>query len=184
VQRHEYSVDIDASPEDVWEVFWYRGDDRPQHKLGRIEILHHGDEVGEGKIRTCWFRVPKWLLSGGVGRSWEWVTQVKPFESWKYDAIGKPLWSRAEGWVRLEPLDGGARTRIHFTETYHAFNPVLRALFERRVHRFLSVDNDVVFRHVTSSLEWHRARRAEATAGGGGTATGPAPGGADPGPGP
>ena len=47
-----------APPEDVWEVFWYRGSDRPQHTLGRIEILHPGDEVGEGKIRTCWFRVP------------------------------------------------------------------------------------------------------------------------------
>jgi hypothetical protein len=160
MQRHEYSVEIDATPEEVWEVFWYRGADKPQMKLGRIEILHYGDDVGEGKIRTCWFRVPKWLGSRGVGRSWEWVTEVKPCESWKYDAIGKPLWSQAEGWVRLEPLDGGDRTRIHFTETYHAFNPVLRVLLEKRVHQFLSVDNDVVMRHITSGVEWHRERKA------------------------
>lgn len=29
---------------------------------------------------------------------------------------------------------GGGRTRIHFVETYQAFNPVLGALLERRVH--------------------------------------------------
>ena len=164
MQHHEYSVAIDATPEEVWEVFWHRGVDKPQLQLGRIEILHPGDEVGEGKIRTCWFRVPRWLLSRGVGRSWEWVTQVKPYESWKYDAIGKPLWSRAEGWVHLEPLEGGARTRVHFAETYEAFNPVMRRLFERRVHEFLSVDNDVVMAHITKGVEWHRERKARLAA--------------------
>jgi hypothetical protein len=47
----------------------------------------------------------------------------------------------AEGRTRFEDLSGG-RTRIHFSETYHAFNPVMRALLERRVHRFISKDND------------------------------------------
>ncbi len=61
--------------------------------------------------------------------------------SWKYDAVGKPLWSIAEGRTRLEDL-GDGRTKIHFTETYHAFNPVLRVLLERRVHHFISKDND------------------------------------------
>jgi hypothetical protein len=66
---------------------------------------------------------------------------VKPYESWRYDAIGKPLWSRSTGWTRLEDL-GAGRTRVHFRETYEAFNPLLRALLERRVHRFISRDND------------------------------------------
>jgi hypothetical protein len=70
---------------------------------------------------------------------------VKPFESWRYDAIGKPLWSRATGWVRLEDLSDG-RTRVHFRETYEAFNPLLRALLERRVHRFISRDNDHIMK--------------------------------------
>ena len=51
--------------------------------------------------------MPKFLLSGGVGKSWEWLTEVKPRESWRYDAIGKPLWSRAEGEHRLERLPDG-----------------------------------------------------------------------------
>jgi hypothetical protein len=121
VQRHEFSVDVNAPPQDVWEVFWYRGPDRPQSKIGRIDILHPGDAVGEGLVRHCEFPVPKWLLSGGRGQSWEWLTEVKPYDSWRYDAVGKPLWSRAEGHTRLEHL-GDGRTRIHFLETYEAFN--------------------------------------------------------------
>ena len=42
---------------------------------------------------------------------------MKPHESWRYDAIGKPLWSRAEGHTRLEDL-GDGRTRVHFQEKY------------------------------------------------------------------
>ena len=116
--------------------------------------------MGEGLIRHCTFPVPRYLLSGGRGQSWEWLTEVRPHESWKYDAIGKPLWSRAEGRTRLEDL-GGGRTRLHFAETYHAFNPVLRALLEARVHRFISADNDrLIEKSVNQGLAASRAARA------------------------
>jgi hypothetical protein len=141
VQDHQYSVDVDGSPEEVWTIFWSRRSGTWTHGDVSIEILHPGDDSGEGLVRHCTFPVPKWLMSGGRGVSWEWLTEVKPHESWRYDAVGKPLWSKATGWTRLEDL-GGGRTRIHFRETYHAFNPVLRALFERRVHKAISRDND------------------------------------------
>jgi hypothetical protein len=159
VQHHEYSIDVNAPPEEVWEVFWYRGADRPQAKIGRIDILHPGNEVGEGLVRHCHFPVPKWLLSGGVGKSWEWLTEVKPHESWRYDAIGKPLWSRAEGHTRLEDL-GDGRTRVHFSESYEAFNPVMRVLLERRVHQRLSRDNDSILAAIEGGVRWHRKRKA------------------------
>ena len=44
---------------------------------GSMEILHEGDEAGEGLVRTCVFALPKWLLSGGKGRSFETVTEAK-----------------------------------------------------------------------------------------------------------
>jgi hypothetical protein len=166
VQVHEYSVVVNAPPEEVWDVFWYRAPDRPQPRdvSTRIDILHPGDEVGEGLVRHCTFPVPKWLMSGGVGNSWEWLTQVKLYESWRYDAIGKPLWSRAEGFTRLENL-GNRRTRVHFTEKYEAFNPVLRVLFEKRVHQSLSRDNDTILAALEGGVRWHQKRRArEATA--------------------
>jgi hypothetical protein len=152
VREHSYSFDVDATPEEIWRVLHPRPRPAPpgerrviEHGDVRIEILNEGDEKGEGLVRTCWFPVPKLLLSGGRGRSWECVVEVRPNEYSRYEAVGKPLWSEATGSHRLEPL-GDGRTRVHFTETYHAFNPVLRVLFEGYVHRFISKDNDRVIR--------------------------------------
>ncbi len=89
--------------------------------------------------------MPKLLLSGGVGRSWECVVEVRPNEYSRYEAVGKPLWSKASGWHRVTRIDDG-RSRVEFGETYHAFNPVLRVLLEGYVHRFISKDNDRTIR--------------------------------------
>jgi hypothetical protein len=161
MQAHEYSVEVEGTPEEVWALFWARTPAKRVHEGVGIEIVHPGDAIGEGLVRHCTFRVPRYLLSGGIGHSWEWLTEVRPAESWKYDAVGKPLWSRAEGRTRLEDL-GGGRTRIHFSETYHAFNPLLRFLLERRVHRFISRDND---RLITTAVNagLGRMRRARPT---------------------
>ena len=165
MQEHHYEVEVDGTPEQVWEVFWYHGPDKPMTPGVTIEILHPGDATGEGLVRHCWFPVPKILGSGGVAQSWEWVTQVTPFTSWKYDAIGKPIWSRAEGFVTLTPV-GDGRTKIDFIEKYWAFNPWMRRLgMEKWVHDKLSRDNDAFFRAVTRGLEFHRERKAEPATG-------------------
>jgi hypothetical protein len=161
VQEHRYSFEIDAPPEEIWSVMHRRPDEVPGgtgevgeygpirrkivHGPVTIEILHEGDENTSGLVRHCFFRVPKYLLSGGVAQSWEHVTDVVPNESAKYYAIGKPLWSRAEGEHRFEPLPDG-RTRVHFVERYHVYNPLMRLLLEKRVHRFISKDNDKLVR--------------------------------------
>jgi hypothetical protein len=78
------------------------------------------------------------------------------YESAKYYAIGKPLWSRAEREHRLEPLPDG-RTRVHFVERYYVFNPLMRLLLERRVHHFISKDNDKLVRDgIVSALAARR----------------------------
>jgi hypothetical protein len=141
VQDHSYAVEVAGSPDEVWSVFWSHRSGTLRHGEVTIEILHPGNADGEGLVRHCTFPVPRWLLSGGRGVSWEWLTAVSPCQSWRYDAVGKPLWSKATGWTRLEDI-GGGRTRIHFRETYLAFNPLLRVLFERRVHRAISKSND------------------------------------------
>ena len=163
MQDHRYSFDVDGTPRELWQLFWYKRKGQVlEHGDVRIEILHAGDENGEGLIRHCRFRVPRYLFSGGVGYSWEWLTEVKPFESWRYDAIGKPLWSKASGWTRFEDLADG-RTRVHFRETYHAFNPISRWLLESRVHRFISADNDQKIKtSIEQGLMALRARRAQA----------------------
>ncbi len=160
MQEHHYFVDIEATPEELWKLFWFRA---PRSQSGdvTIEILHPGDATGEGLVRHCTFRVPRYLLSGGKGQSWEWLTEVIPTESWKYNAIGRPLWSTAEGRTRLEDLGDGT-TRVHFSETYHAFNPMMRALFEKRVHKFISKDNDTLIKSsLTNGITQLRAARAK-----------------------
>jgi len=154
MQDHQYSFTVEATPREVWNVFWGNRRKVVEHGDVRIEILHFGDESGNGLIRHCHFRVPRYLLSGGVGKSWEWLTEVKPYQSWRYDAVGKPLWSQASGWTRLEEEEGG----VHFRETYHAFNPVLRFLLERRVHRFISKDNDVLMKRAVELGVEHQRR--------------------------
>jgi hypothetical protein len=158
MQEHQFFVDIAATPDELWELFWLR---RALTQSGdvTIEILHRGDEVGEGLVRHCTFRVPRYLLSGGRGQSWEWLTEVRPKVSWKYNAVGKPLWSEAEGRTRLEDL-GDGRTRVHFSETYRAFNPIMRLLLEKRVHDFISKDNDRLIRDsLTNGVQMMRAAR-------------------------
>lgn len=173
MQEHHYSFDIDSSPREIWQVLHGRPPiPRAEPELGeygpivrtieyggvKIEILHEGDEHGAGLVRHCYFRVPRCLLSGGVAESWEHVTSVVPDTSARYYAVGRPPWSRADGEHRLEPLDG-ARTRVHFTERYHVVNPVTRFLFEARVHRFISKDNDTLVRQgIEGGLRARRGR--------------------------
>jgi Polyketide cyclase / dehydrase and lipid transport len=152
VREHTFSFDLEATRDEVWQALHPRPRPDPtgapriiEYGGVRIEIVHEGDENGEGLVRTCTYRVPKFLLSGGVGRSWECVVESRPPESSRYEAVGKPLWSKATGWHRLEDL-GDGRTRVHFGESYHAFNPVLRLLLEGYVHRFISKDNDRLVR--------------------------------------
>jgi hypothetical protein len=116
---------------------------------GSMEILNEGNEAGEGLVRTCVFPVPKYLLSGGKGRSWETVTEATIEKLSRYVAIGKPLWSRAEGYHELEEQPDGT-TVVTFNETYHAFNPLLRVLLERPVHAKISRDNIEIYEHALS----------------------------------
>jgi hypothetical protein len=96
---------------------------------------------------------------GRVARSWEVVVEGRKNEYSRYEAVGKPLWSTAEGWHTLEPLHDASATRLTFTETYHAHSPVMRALFEARVHRFISRSNTDVFEKVLGHLGTVRRER-------------------------
>ncbi len=158
MQRHEVVFDVGAPPHRVWRLFHPKvqpDDVVPRtitHPGGSITILKEGDDDGAGLVRTASFRVPRWLLSGGRGRSFEVVVAARRNEYARYHAEGKPLWSHAEGWHTLEPIDGGNGTRLTFVETYHAHNRLLRTLFERRVHRRISRDNAALYETILGRL--------------------------------
>ena len=163
MQRHEVSWIVDAPPHRVWRVFHPKTPPDAvvprtfEHPGGSITILRDGDEDGAGLVRSCTFPVPRWLLSGGMARSFEAVVEAKRNEFSRYEAVGKPLWSKAEGWHTLEPVDGGERTRLTFVETYEAFSRVARVLFEARVHRFISHSNSQIIGEVLRPLGGRRA---------------------------
>ena len=166
MQRHSYSFDVEATRAEIWAVFHGPKPKVIEHGDVRIEILHPGDAQGEGLVRHCYFRVPRYLLSRGRAQSWEWLTELDPPRRWRYDAIGKPLWSQATGVTELEDL-GDNRTRVHFSETYHVFNPVMRWLLERRVHEFISRDNDVLMKQAVEAGVAVQRKRADSKAGSG-----------------
>lgn len=51
MQRHEYSFEVEATPGEIWAVF-----------------LHPGDQTGDGLVRHCHFRLPRYLLEHRVHR--------------------------------------------------------------------------------------------------------------------
>ena len=183
MQVHEYSFVIDAPREEVWAVLHPNQELRKsgadpenpriiEHGNVRIEVVCEGNEHGDGLVRHCYFEVPRYLLSGGRAQSWEMVSNVRPPEFSRYDAIGKPLWSKAMGWHRMEDL-GDGRTKVTFHEEYHVFNPILRVLLEKRVHHFISKDNDKNFQGILENGV--RARRKAAAAENPPTITGAVP---------
>jgi hypothetical protein len=141
MHEHQFSFDINGRKEHIWAVLWGKqtGDVTAMADL-RVEILHGGDQNGNGLIRHKQYTVPRYLLSRGKAQSWEWITEVKVNESWRYDAVCKPLWSKASGYARLEALPDH-RTRIHCSETYHVFNPILRFLLEKKLHIAIAKDS-------------------------------------------
>jgi hypothetical protein len=160
MQDHRFDFVADGTPEEVWDLFWSHQRAGMESDKVKIEIYHPGDEDGNGLVRHCYFQVPKYLLSGGRAQSWEWITEARRPFSWRYDAIGKPLWSKASGWTRLEDL-GNGKTRVHFRETYDVFNPILRFFLEARVHRFISHDNDkLIEAGIADGLRRRRAEKA------------------------
>jgi hypothetical protein len=150
MQEHSVELIVDAEVPRVWRTLHPRrpeGVELPwqvKYPGGSIEVLVDGDEAGQGLVRLCTFRVPRWLLTGGWARSFETIIEARKDALSRYVAVGRPLWSRAEGWHRLEEA-GEGRTRLTFWESYQAFNPMLARFFEARVHRFITIRNAAAY---------------------------------------
>jgi hypothetical protein len=155
MQSYTVRFHVDAPPHRVWRVLHPPvPPDSPKPRVlkwptGSMEIWKEGDEAGEGLVRTCVFEVPRYLLTGGKGRSFETVVEAKRDKLARYIAVGKPLWSRADGYHELEEQADGT-TVLTFHEDYYAYNPLLRLLLERPVHAKISRDNLETYEHALS----------------------------------
>lgn len=149
--EHNSSWIVAASREDVWAALHpSRPLDRASttvanprrltHSGVRIEIVAEGDANGQGLVRRCWYPVP-WYV-GGSARSWEIVSEVRVPEYQRYDVLFcTPPDATAMGSYRLDDI-GDGQTRVSFHEEFHMERRLLAPLLERRVHRFISKDND------------------------------------------
>lgn len=156
MQRHECSFVVGAPRHRVWRLLHPKDADQPvprtfEHPNGSITIQRNGDGAGEGLVRSCTFPVPRYLLSGGVGRSFEVVVEAREDDYARYIASGTPPWSMAEGWHQLEEIDPQT-TRLTFVETFEIRQPILRRLLEARVHRFISGHNTETYEKVLAHL--------------------------------
>jgi hypothetical protein len=155
VQSHRAEYIVDAPRQKVWRALHPPAPPgepaRPrviEYPGGRIEVLFEGDDAGEGLVRMCTFPVPR--LIGGRARSWECIVEARENELSHYMAVGKPLWSRAEGTQTYEDTPEGG-TKVTFTETYEVLSKLTKPL-EAYVHRFISKHNDETIEKYLGSI--------------------------------
>ncbi len=150
MQEHTTTFLVDAPAPRVWRALHPRWPDGPgphvvDYPGGRIEVLFTGDDANQGLVRICTFAVPTYLLSGGQATSWECIVEARLGEFARYIADRQAPVVTSRGLAPLVEEQDDGRTRLTFHETYHACNPVMRAVFEKRVHDFLSSRNDAAY---------------------------------------
>jgi uncharacterized protein YndB with AHSA1/START domain len=130
----EYSVEIDGPPD---EVFAYL-DDYRRHGEWQDGLVVE-DVTGDGGVGT---HVKQRRRMGGREQAVEWeVTEKDPPRTFAFRGTRGPL--RPVGGGRLEPLDGGSRTRLDFTLDFepHGLGFLLRPLARSQARKAIPGDH-------------------------------------------
>jgi hypothetical protein len=120
-----------------------------------VEVLHAGDEGGNGLLRRVIYPMP----FGRRGAALELVTDVVPNRGYTYTMISREPGNDQTGHVRLEPL-GPGRTRLHFDERYHLTKAPYR-WFEGPIYRFINKKNEESMRALSQWLTDHPEYRPD-----------------------
>lgn len=169
MREHRFSLDIPHPPARVWALMqdYDRWTEYAPMVL-RVDVLHPGDERGNGLLRRVIYRLP----FGRTGSALELVTGVEPERGYTYTMIGREPGNDQTGRVRLEPTPTGCR--LHFEERYHLARLPWR-LLEGPIYRFINRQNERSMQALSDWLDRHPEYRPDLAAPGIG---GPAPGGA------
>jgi len=116
-----------------------------------VEIVYPGDTNGNGLLRKVVYPLPL----GMRGESFELVYNVEPDRGYDYRMLRTGL----SGSLRLESL-GPKQTRLHFRESFHLRNRLLRPL-EGRIYRFINKKNEESQRGAAAWLAAHPEFRPE-----------------------
>jgi hypothetical protein len=156
VREHRYSVEFPHSAERLWALMQdYERWTEYAPMVLRVEVLHRGDERGNGLLRRVIYRLP----FGREGAALELVTEVVPARGYTYTMIGRSPGNDQTGRVRLEPLAPG-RTRLHFEERYQLERLPWRWL-EGPIYRFINRKNEESMRALSDWLSRHPEYRPE-----------------------
>jgi hypothetical protein len=156
MQEHRYSFDMPHPAQRVWALFqdYDRWTDYAPMVI-RVEVLHPGDEHGNGLLRRVVYKMPL----GRQGTALELVTDVTQDEGYTFTMINREPGNDQTGKVRLERL-GPDSCRFHFEERYHLTKAPYR-WFEGRIYGFINKQNEASMRRASAWLTEHPEYRAD-----------------------
>ena len=156
MREHRYSVELPHSAARIWALM--QDYDRWHNyapMVLRVEVLHPGDERGNGLLRRVIYQLP----FGRQGSALELVTEVEAGRGYHYTMISRQPGNDQSGRLRLEPLSPG-RTRLHFEERYHLTKAPWKYI-EGPIYRFINRKNEESMRKLSEWLTANPSYRPE-----------------------
>jgi len=156
VREHRYSVELPHSPERLWALMQdYDRWTEYAPMVIAVDVLHAGDERGNGLRRRGSYRLPM----GRRVSALELVTDVEPARGYTYTMISRESGNDQTGRLRLERVAPN-RTRLHFEERYHLTSWPWR-WFEGPIYRFINEQNEASMRRLSDWLTAHPEYRGD-----------------------
>ena len=162
MREHRYVLDLPHPPQRLWALMqdYGRWSEYAPMVL-RVEVLHPGDEGGNGLLRRVIYRLP----FGRRGCALELVTDVEPARGYTYTMIGRSPGNDQRGRLRLQPLGSG--TRLFFEEHYQLTSLPWK-WFEGPIYRFINRKNEESMQRLSDWLTRHPEYRPDLAPGGAG----------------
>ncbi|MGH9113747.1 MAG: SRPBCC family protein [Acidimicrobiales bacterium] len=156
MREHRYQMEMPHSPARLWALFQdYDNWTAYAPMVLDVEIVHPGDERGNGLLRRVVYKMPL----GRRGTALELVTDVEPERGYTYTMISRQPGNDQTGRVRLEPI-GTDRTRFSFEERYHLTKAPWR-WFEGPIYGFINRQNERSMQRASRWLTEHPEYRPD-----------------------
>lgn len=156
MREHRYTLDMPHSAPRIWALMQdYDRWTEYAPMVVRVDVLHPGDEAGNGLLRRVIYRMPL----RRTGSALELVTDVEPERGYTFTMISRDAGNDQTGRVRLEPVDPNL-TRLHFEERYQLTKLPYR-WFEGPIYRFINKQNEQSMQRLSEWLAAHPEYRPE-----------------------
>jgi ribosome-associated toxin RatA of RatAB toxin-antitoxin module len=156
VLEHQWSIELPHSPERLWALM-QDYDSWPEYApmVLAVEVLHPGDEQGNGLLRRVIYQMP----FGRTGTALELVTEVEAARGYRYKMISREPDNDQMGRLRIVRL-GPNRARLEFEERFNMTAFPWR-LFEAQIYGFINRKNEESMRSLAQWLTDHPEYRPD-----------------------